>query len=169
MTSAIDPTKPATGNPQTADVRENFSAAKNEIEALQATVAALDAATFTPTVYGATTAGTCTYTTQIGYAQVIGGVCHFRIHLAWTGHTGTGTMRVGGLPYTSATGKGASLYPIRPIGLAAGAGKIPFAGNAENTDYLNCTTYDQAAGTQANLAIAAAVSSLIIQGTYPVP
>jgi microcystin-dependent protein len=35
MTSAIDPTKPGEGSAQTADVRANFQAAKNEIEALQ--------------------------------------------------------------------------------------------------------------------------------------
>lgn len=36
MTSAIDPTKPTTGNATTASVRTNFQAAKDEIEALQA-------------------------------------------------------------------------------------------------------------------------------------
>lgn len=35
MTSAIDPTKPVTGNPTTQSVRDNFQAAKDEIEALQ--------------------------------------------------------------------------------------------------------------------------------------
>jgi hypothetical protein len=36
MTSAIDATKPVTGSPTTQSVRENFAAAKGEIEALQA-------------------------------------------------------------------------------------------------------------------------------------
>lgn len=36
MTSAIDPTKPTTGNATTASVRTNFQSAKDEIEALQA-------------------------------------------------------------------------------------------------------------------------------------
>ncbi len=35
MTSAIDPTKPVAGNPTTQSVRDNFAAAKSEIEALQ--------------------------------------------------------------------------------------------------------------------------------------
>jgi hypothetical protein len=34
MTSAIDPTKPITGAPTTQSVRDNFAAAKNEIQAL---------------------------------------------------------------------------------------------------------------------------------------
>ena len=40
MTSAIDTTKPTTGNPTTQSVRNNFAAAKAEIEALQAQLAA---------------------------------------------------------------------------------------------------------------------------------
>lgn len=39
MPSAIDPSKPIVGNPTTASVRDNFAAAKAEIEALQAQVA----------------------------------------------------------------------------------------------------------------------------------
>jgi hypothetical protein len=36
MASAIDPTKPTTGNPTTQSVRDNFTAAKTEIEEIQA-------------------------------------------------------------------------------------------------------------------------------------
>lgn len=38
MASTIDPTKPTTGSPTTASVRENFAHAKTEIEELQAAV-----------------------------------------------------------------------------------------------------------------------------------
>lgn len=41
MTSAIDITKPVTGEPTTASVRANFATAKSEIEALQSSVAGL--------------------------------------------------------------------------------------------------------------------------------
>ncbi|MGL4230126.1 MAG: hypothetical protein ACRCWJ_02060, partial [Casimicrobium sp.] len=44
MPSAIDPTKPITGNPTTASVRDNFAAAKSEIEALQASTDSLTTA-----------------------------------------------------------------------------------------------------------------------------
>jgi hypothetical protein len=40
MASAIDITKPTTGNAYTADVRQNFATASSEISALQAAVAA---------------------------------------------------------------------------------------------------------------------------------
>lgn len=48
MTSAIDPTLPVTGAPTTASVRDNFQHAKDEIEALQTSVTALQTA---PTLY----------------------------------------------------------------------------------------------------------------------
>lgn len=38
MTSLIDPTKPTTGSPTTASVRENFARARTEIEELQAAI-----------------------------------------------------------------------------------------------------------------------------------
>lgn len=40
MASSIDATKPVSGSPTTQSVRDNFSAAKSEIEALQASTAA---------------------------------------------------------------------------------------------------------------------------------
>jgi cell division protein FtsB len=42
MTSAVDPTKPTAGAALTADVRSNFQAAHDEIEALQARVTTLE-------------------------------------------------------------------------------------------------------------------------------
>lgn len=56
---------------------------------------------FTPVLYGVTTAGTGTYTAQYGRYQKVGNWVHFRLYLTWTAHTGTGQMRISGLPYTS--------------------------------------------------------------------
>ncbi|MEY2690107.1 MAG: Synechococcus phage [Pseudomonadota bacterium] len=57
--------------------------------------------TFTPTVVGVTTAGTATYTVQTGSYTRIGDRVFFSVQLTWTGHTGTGAMRVSGLPFTA--------------------------------------------------------------------
>jgi hypothetical protein len=57
--------------------------------------------TFTPFIYGTTTAGVGTYTTQQGSYTKIGNVVNFKTYLNWTAHTGTGTMVMGGLPFTS--------------------------------------------------------------------
>jgi len=50
MASSIDVTKPVAGSPTTASVRDNFSYAKTEIEALQTDKADLSGGTFTGTV-----------------------------------------------------------------------------------------------------------------------
>ena len=50
MTSAIDPTKPVGPVAQTADVRANFQAAKDEIEALQQEAASITVSDVAPTL-----------------------------------------------------------------------------------------------------------------------
>jgi len=56
--------------------------------------------TFTPTIIGTTAAGTGTYITQVGRYTKIGDRVLFDIIVTWSAHTGTGNMRVAGLPYT---------------------------------------------------------------------
>lgn len=60
--------------------------------------------TFTGTLYGNTTAGVTTYTAQDGSYQRVGGRCRGSLRLTWSNATGTGEARIGGLPYTSASG-----------------------------------------------------------------
>ena len=60
--------------------------------------------TWTPVVQGTATAGTGTYTIQTGKYTKIGNVVIFQCYVAWSAHTGTGSIRVFGLPYTSLSG-----------------------------------------------------------------
>ena len=55
---------------------------------------------FTPVIAGGTTAGTATYTDQNGKYTKIGNCVHFRMDVIWSGHTGTGTLKITGLPFT---------------------------------------------------------------------
>jgi hypothetical protein len=57
--------------------------------------------TFTPTVVGVTTAGTATYSIQVGTYTRIGNRVLFQAYVSWTLHTGTGNMRISGLPFNS--------------------------------------------------------------------
>lgn len=74
MASSIDTTKPVSGSPTTQSVRDNFSAAKSEIEALQAGKADLagPALTGTTTAVNLTVSGTLNAdgTLQIGGSAV---------------------------------------------------------------------------------------------------
>ena len=60
--------------------------------------------TFTPTIVGTTVGGTGTYSSQVGNYTKIGNLVNVALQIVWTAHTGTGNMRVAGLPFTSATG-----------------------------------------------------------------
>jgi len=59
---------------------------------------------FTPTIFGSSTPGTGTYTTQVGTSTKIGNRVYFELTVAWSAHTGTGDLNVGGLPYAAASG-----------------------------------------------------------------
>lgn len=56
--------------------------------------------TFTPRIDGSTTAGTGTYSTQVGLYTKIGRVVYFNLTLVWSAHTGTGNIVVENLPFT---------------------------------------------------------------------
>jgi hypothetical protein len=79
--------------------------------------------TFTPVMKGASTAGAGTYTTQTGFYTRIGNVVTYAIQLAWSAHTGTGTMFLDGLPFTSA----ASIFVGSTIFINMTFANIPYA------------------------------------------
>ena len=57
--------------------------------------------TFTPTIIGTSTAGTGTYTIQLGRYTKIGNRVQICTVVAWSAHTGSGSMDIGGFPFTS--------------------------------------------------------------------
>jgi hypothetical protein len=68
---------------------------------------------FTPTIIGSSTAGTATYSAQNGLYTKIGRAVSFNIYIDWSGGTGSGNLRLSGLPFTaSSTG----VYPSVAIG-----------------------------------------------------
>ena len=56
---------------------------------------------WTPTYFMDTTAGTTTYTSQLGSYVKIGNTVYCEFNVAWNAQTGTGSGCVGGLPFTS--------------------------------------------------------------------
>ena len=59
--------------------------------------------TFTPTIEGSSTAGTATYSDQVGKYTKIGNIVTIQIQLGYSGGTGSGTaMYIKGLPFTGA-------------------------------------------------------------------
>ena len=64
--------------------------------------------TWTPTIIGTSTAGTASYTAQVGNYTKIGRVVYIRFTVEYNSGTGTGSLRVSGLPFTV----GADAYPL---------------------------------------------------------
>ena len=61
---------------------------------------------FTPVVEGSSTAGSATYSTQVGRYTRIGDTVQFTLQLVWSSHTGSGDIKVTGMPYTSEDSSG---------------------------------------------------------------
>jgi hypothetical protein len=70
--------------------------------------------TWTPIIIGTSTAGTGTYTTQVGRYTKIGNIVIANAFFVWSAHTGTGNMWISGLPFT--TSNTSNLYFPATIG-----------------------------------------------------
>lgn len=120
--------------------------------------------TFTPTIVGTSTAGTGTYTIQLGKYNRSGNRIDYSIHIGWSAHTGTGNISISGLPFTSS-----SMYSSASISystLTVGAGKeLSIIVNSGATT-LGVSASDPSGGAAASIAIDTAVSYMIISGTY---
>jgi hypothetical protein len=57
--------------------------------------------TFSPTIEGTTTAGTVTYTRREGVYTKVGNCVNYWIDVIWASGTGTGNLKITGLPFTS--------------------------------------------------------------------
>lgn len=59
---------------------------------------------WTPTVFGATSAGTTTYTAQNGSYSREGRLVTVSFEVSWSAASGTGNMKIGGLPFLAGSG-----------------------------------------------------------------
>lgn len=120
--------------------------------------------TFTPTIIGTTTAGAGTYSSQAGVYTKIGRSVTFNATLSWSAHTGTGNMRLGGLPFTVGANAGGPL--------AFRADNLTFPGSFLQGFYVGGTAtvaIETAATGAAATALAMDTSaSLLVAGTYNV-
>ena len=121
--------------------------------------------TWTPTIIGATSAGTGTYSTQTGTYTKVGRLVSVQIILTWTAHTGTGAMKVAGLPFTVA----ASV--ANPVTIAAYDMVIPALTILGGVVNISATTIELLAlpvggGAWSGVAMDTDVPALVISGQY---
>jgi len=131
-----------------------------------ANLADYEEGTFTPTVIGTTTAGVGTYTAQNGYYTKIGNLVYFHIYIVVTSHTGTGNIRVSGLPFTAANKTQAfSIGSVRYGNLTLPANTIQIA----SVVVVNSTVLGFDASRDNNTAVGVAIDTAwdaYITGTY---
>lgn len=114
-------------------------------------------------VVGTSSAGTCTYSTRQSSMVRRAGRVDLIIQLVWTGHTGTGDLRITGLPYTSHVSLGRTAAPVTTSNITYGAG-IPCAYIENSTDYIDLYL-QTSGGALAPIPIDAA-GTLFIQMSY---
>lgn len=126
-----------TGNfiPSTAGKGMDFSAQPHAAGYTTKLLADYEQGTFTPALEGTSTAGIGTYTTQLGMYTKIGNVVHFKISLNWSAHTGTGDMKIVGLPYTTANDSQITIAALRAGNIAYTAG-ASLAGQIQPNDTI---------------------------------
>lgn len=120
--------------------------------------------TFTPTIYGSTTAGTPTYVIQTGKYEKCGVMVYVSIYLQWSAlASAAGELRVGNLPYTSTA---YSTMSVHYGGLTVGTGKELEALMLSGDNFIRLQTGDQAGGAAGSIAIDTSVTDLLFSGWY---
>ena len=124
--------------------------------------------TFTPTVIGSTTAGTATYAAQNGRYTKIGRLVQFELDIAWSAGTGTGNLRIAGLPFTSNSNRPDPAVAISaPEAIALSAGHYLSGYVLRNATQIILLQHPTGGGGGSAVSYDAA-AEIIITGTYSV-
>lgn len=117
--------------------------------------------TFTPVVKGSSTVGTGTYTYQSAMYQNIGLATTFSLNVAWSAHTGTGSILISGLPRNA--GFTSSVFTVYGAGLSITSGNqlIGVVGNGDTIALKQISP----SGVVSDVALAAS-GNVLISGTY---
>ncbi len=105
--------------------------------------------TFVPTVIGTSTAGTASYSNQVGRYTRINNRVFITLVLTWTGGTGTGNLKITGLPFTVQYTAGIAGYFD---GLVAGAGNVLLSYVESSSANIDFVAFSQTTGSSASLA-----------------
>jgi hypothetical protein len=109
--------------------------------------------TFTPTIVGTTLAGTGTYAAQQAKYTKIGRIVYIQARIDWTAHTGTGAMRISGLPFAVSSSASTPAISIIPDRMTSPASTFPQAYALNSTSDIVIVSTTIAGGGEANLAM----------------
>ena len=121
--------------------------------------------TYTPTLVGGTTAGTTTYTTQVGFYTRIGNRVTFDLTIIYTAATGTGEARLS-LPSTANSASGyIAVVNVRTT-IPSTAGYSLIGGINAGAAYARYVTYDGLTGALTTQNITSGSYTIRLSGTY---
>lgn len=123
---------------------------------------------FTPAIIGTTADGSATYSTVNGNYTKIGRVVHFEIFIAWSAGSGTGDLRISGLPFAIYNPASTYTYPaftIADANVSLSASTILAAEGQPGTTEIALVEIPVGGGARASVAYDAA-GSIVISGTY---
>ena len=121
--------------------------------------------TFTPTVTGATSAGTATYSDQTGQYTKIGRLVSYQISLAWSAGTGTGIQQVSGLPF-SVIANNFAACSLADNAISITASNYCNARAIPSTTNIRIVQSAVGGGSFSSVTYVASCSSLILTGFY---
>jgi hypothetical protein len=124
--------------------------------------------TWTPVIEGTSTAGTASYTAQNARYTKIGRMVCFEMWVSWSSGTGTGGLRISGLPFTTSN---TQTYPSITIGLIDGvvlaANSFALAYLPNNNTTISLIVCPLGGGSNSGIAYDAA-GDIQISGCYTV-
>ena len=122
-------------------------------------------ASFVPTIIGATTAGVGTYSAQVGWYTKIGNLVTVTVSLTWSSHTGTGPLRIGGLPFPARVAGGNPTASVIADSIALTAGNFASAYVADGNSFVVMTQGPTGGGAIATVPMDTA-GSIQFSATY---
>jgi len=118
--------------------------------------------TWTPVVTGGTTAGSASYSVQDGLYVKIGSMVYFRLTVTYTGHTGTGSIGITGIPFSVASGINIFSFACDNFTFPSDTTFAYIGGGASKIDirYMN-------SGSSSSAVAMDAAANIYISGSYP--
>jgi|DEB0MinimDraft_10_1074344.scaffolds.fasta_scaffold92373_2 hypothetical protein len=87
--------------------------------------------TWTPVIRGNASAGSATYATQTGTYTKVGRTVTFEFAVVWSGHTGTGSIEIGGFPFNAGA---QTYYLVQTENISLTSGSISFTSRIASSD-----------------------------------
>jgi hypothetical protein len=121
---------------------------------------------FTPVVIGSDTVGTASYNANQGRYTKVGRIVTFNLYVDWANGTGTGALRISGLPFTA---NDAFVYPAVTIGetggISASANNIMTARINPSSNQVFISQYPVGGGVASSVNYDSA-GYFVLAGTY---